>query len=224
MARRMSVAIPTIGNKDICLADRVSKFEHCHAVLLQYTDGSTEKGIHDSLSNVISKDKVHEEICLGLLMSILTDPYEAPTKYRDLTLLSRDGLAVIISNINQIIMDRYLKLTDVARRQVIWLVQEMMKTDVSNVDVPCSSLLRYAAGGDVSQRNISLIESLLDMFQDHNIWLDRFPVLIASVVYTFLRLIEDHSAIHLAALRQREVDFVITLLRGKIMDCLVIGR
>lgn len=53
-------------------------------------------------------------------------------------------------------------------------------------------------------------------------WLERFPWLIASVVYSFLRFIEDHN--NLIPLRNREVLFTISLLRDRFTDCLVIGR
>lgn len=46
--------------------------------------------------------------------------------------------------------------------------------------------------------------------------------MIASVVYSFLRFIEDHN--NLIPLRNREVVFTISLLRDRFTDCLVIGR
>lgn len=53
-------------------------------------------------------------------------------------------------------------------------------------------------------------------------WLERFPWLVASVVYSFLRFIEDHNS--LIPLRNREVAFTISLLRDRFTDCLIIGR
>ena len=38
--------------------------------------------------------------------------------YRDLTLVNRDGMNVILVKINQILMEKFLKLQDVARTQV----------------------------------------------------------------------------------------------------------
>lgn len=93
-----------------------------------------------------------------------------------------------------------------------------------SVDTLCLSLLRHAAGGDTSPRNLFLVDALLEIFQDNRPWLDKFPILIASIVYTYLRLIEDHSAAHLATLRQKEVTFMVNLIRERLIDCLVIGR
>lgn len=108
---------------------------------------------------------------------------------------------------------RYLRFNDIVRSQLLWLLREMIKNAVTNVDNLCWHLLRHAAGGDISPRNITLIESLLDVFIEYRSWLDKFPVLLASVVYTYLRLIEDHNSPYLANLRQKEVTFLISIIR-----------
>ena len=93
----------------------------------------------------------HEEVQLGLLYGILTDPKMAPKvmmsnlsvhgvesvifmktsiysvvftcyvwfqHYRDLTLVSRDGLTIVLTKTNQIIFEKWLKLLDSTRAQV----------------------------------------------------------------------------------------------------------
>lgn len=160
----------------------------------------------------------------GLLVTILTEPNNAPKCYRDLTLVTRDGFGLIVTNLSQLILERYLRFNDIAKTQVVWLLREMIKNAVTNVDNLCWNLLRHAAGGDVSPRNITLIESLLDVFIDFRNWLDKFPLLIASVVYTYLRLLEDHQGPYLANLRQKEVNFLISIMREHFHECLIIGR
>ncbi|XP_008559612.1 integrator complex subunit 3 isoform X2 [Microplitis demolitor] len=209
-----------IENKD----ELEEKFERCHAVLQGLTAGLSEKEVHDTLNNAVCKDKTHEEVSLGLLVVILTDPQDALKSYRDLTLITRDGLAIVLGHLNQLVLERYLRLNDITRSQLLWLLRELIKANVAGVDNLCLSLLRHAAGGDTSPRNIYLVEALLDIFQDNRQWLDKFPFLVASIVYTYLRLIEDHSAPHLQQLRSREVTFTVALIRERIVDCLVIGR
>ncbi|XP_031782856.1 integrator complex subunit 3 isoform X2 [Nasonia vitripennis] len=209
-----------IENKD----ELEEKFERCYLVLQNLSTGLSEKDIHDNLSNAVCKDKTHEEVCLGFLMAILTEPQDASKHYRDLTLVNRDGLTVILAHLNQMVLEKYLRLNDLAKSQLLWLLREMIRTSVTNVDNLCLSLLRHAAGGDISQRNIFLIDALLDIFQENRSWLDKFPFLVASVIYTYLRLIEDHSASHLTNLRQKEITFIVSLIRERITDCLVIGR
>merc|ERR1719195_2335233 len=64
----------------------------------------------------------------------------------------------------------------------------------------------------------------MDIFAENRAWLEKYPFLLASVVYTFLRIIEDHSHPNLVALREKEVRFVVSLIRDKFNDVLVIGR
>lgn len=170
------------------------------------------------------KEKGYEEVSLGLLVTILTEPHNAAKSYRDLTLITRDGFGLIVTNLSQLILEKYLKFNDVVKQQLVWLLREMIKNAVTNVDNLVWNLMRHAAGGDVSPKNITLIESLLDVFIEYRSWLEKFPLLIASVVYTYLRLIEDHHAPYLASLKQKEVNFLISIMREHFHECLVIGR
>lgn len=200
------------------------RLERSYNTLQNLIKDLSEKEAHDVLNNAVCKDSRHEEISLGLLVVILTEPKNAAKSYRDLTLITRDGLGLVLNNLSQLILERYLKFQDTVRMQLLWLVREMIKNAVGNVDNLCWNLMRHAAGGDVSQRNIILIDKLLDIYQENRNWLDKFPVLIASVVYTYLRLIEDHSSLALHALRQKETHFMVGLIRERFADCLLIGR
>lgn len=176
------------------------------------------------MNKALLKEKGYEDVSFGILVTILTEPQNAAKSYRDLTLITRDGFGLIVNYLSQLVLERYLRFHDVSKQQLLWLLREMIKNAVSNVDNLVWNLLRHAAGGDVSQKNITLIESLLDVFVEYKCWLEKFPLLIASVVYTFLRLIEDHHAPYLASLRQKEVNFLISLMRDHFHECLVIGR
>ncbi|XP_022161957.1 integrator complex subunit 3 [Myzus persicae] len=199
------------------------KYERCYQTLQSLTTGLNDREYHDALTSHISKDKSQEEvISLGLLTAVLLDTKNADKIYRDLTLLSRDGLQSVISHLQQFTLEKWSRLLDPPRKQLLWLVREMVRNNIAGVDNLCWNLMRNAAGGDISTTNIALIEYLLDLYQDHRKWLERFPWLIASVVYSFLRFIEDHSS--LIPLRNREVVFTISLLRDRFTDCLVIGR
>lgn len=204
--------------------DLEEKFERSYQFVQSLTAGLSDKEAHDALNNALVKEKGHEEASLGLLVVILTEPHNAVKCYRDLTLITRDGLGLVLTHLSQLVLDRYLRFNDVAKSQLLWLVREMIKNSVSNVDNLCWNLMRHAAGGDISPKNITLIDSLLDVFIEYKSWLEKFPVLLASVVYTYLRLLEDHNAAYLANLKQKEVHFLITILREKFFECLVIGR
>lgn len=200
------------------------KLERSYVFLQSLTAGLSDKDAHDALNNAVLKEKGYEEISFGLLVTILTEPQNASKCYRDLTLITRDGFGLVLTHLSQLVLERYLRFTDVVRSQLLWLLREMIRNAVTNVDNLCWNLMRHAAGGDVSAKNITLIESLLDVFIEYRSWLDKFPVLIASVVYTYLRLIEDHNGPYLANLRQKEVTFLISIIRERFIECLVIGR
>ena len=44
-------------------------------------------------------------------------------------------------------------------------------------------------------------------------WLDKNPGALQLVVYTFVRVIEDHESARFKTLRQTEVDFCVQLIR-----------
>lgn len=200
------------------------RYERAYNYLQEIVSGLGEKEAHDALNNAVCKEKNHEDVSIGLLMGILTEPNNAPKYYRDLTLVSRDGLASILAHLTTLILERYLRFHDIARNQLLWLLREMIRNSVTNVDNICWNLMRYASGGDLHPKNLHLIESLLDIYIENKTWLDRFPSLICSVVYTYLRLIEDHNVPSLLALRQKEVNFVILLIRERFADVMTLGR
>lgn len=203
------------------------RYDRCYSSLLSLISGVSEKKAHDALNAEVCKGaQIHEDISLGLLVGVLSDPGSAPQYYRDLTFITRDGLKFVLSQLNQIILEKYTKLNDSCRQQILWVVKEMIKNSVVNCDLLCFNLLRQIAGGDISQKNIWLAESLLDLFIENRLWLEKIPDLVATIVYTYLRLILDHGGqiAPIMTLRQREVDFCISLLREKFPDCMMIGR
>ncbi|XP_044262871.1 integrator complex subunit 3 homolog [Tribolium madens] len=200
------------------------KLERSYHFVAGLTAGLSDKDAYDAITKALLKDKGYEEVSLGLLVTILTEPHNAARGYRDLTLISNDGFGLVLNSLSQLVLERYLRFTDVVKAQLVWLLREMIKNAVNNVDNLCWNLMRHAAGGDVSAKNIALIESLLDVLVEYRSWLDKFPLLIPSVVYTYLRLVEDHNAPYLAPLRQKEVNFLISLIRDRFNDCIGIGR
>lgn len=203
---------------------KFQKYERANQYLLHLTTGLTDKELHDLLSNVVCKEKQHEDVSIGMIYQILTDPVLAPKTYRDMTLLTRDGLTFVTSCLSMLVADKYTKLSEIARRQFFWLLREMLKNQVLGVDNIVWNTLRQACGGDISPRNISLIEALLDILIEYRAWLDKYPFLVASVVYTFVRLIEDHNSPMLLHFRNKEIKFIIPLIRERWVDVVQLGR
>lgn len=200
------------------------KYERAYQSFQQTTAGLSDKELHDLLSGLVSTEKHHEEISIALSYQILTDPLLAPKSYRDLTLLTRDGLKFISGNWSYLVVEKYHKLTDIARRQLLWLLRELVKNQVSHVENFLWNMLRQASGGDVSQKNLALIEGLLDILIEHRPWLEKQPLIFRGVVYTYVRLLEDHRNPMLVGLRNKEVKFIISLIRDNFNEVLPLGR
>lgn len=209
------------------------RHEKCRTMLSNIMADKSAKEAHDALSSAVSKDPItHEEICIGFTVAILTSgPPGTPEGnemasryYRDLSLVARDGLQCVYRHMADLALDRYPKLAMGAKQQLLWLTREMVQNQVQGMDQICWNLMRQIAGGDTSPTNLWLADSLLDIFSKHRSWLDKFPFLVASVVYTYLRLIEDHFQPQLEKLREKEVKFVVALLRDRFNDVIIIGR
>lgn len=185
---------------------------------------SDNEAIEGLTQHVCRNQPSHEEVSFGLLAIMLTEPSLAGRFYRDLTLVSRDGMQTFIAQLIQVAIERYPKLSEVARNQLLWLARELIKHLVSGTDAVVLNLLRQVQGGDVSPRNVWLAEALLNLLCENSIWLEKFPILLATSVYTYLRLIVDHFSPQFAQLRQREVEFCIKTLREKFQECAMIGR
>ncbi|XP_067832119.1 integrator complex subunit 3 [Heptranchias perlo] len=202
------------------------KLERCLSVISPMINGVSEREANDAMNAHVCKGaQQHEEVCLGLLTMILMEPLQAQRCYRDLTLVSRDGMNLILMKINQLLMEKYLKLQDTVRIQLVWLVREIVKNAVLGADGVCMTLMKQIAGGDVTLKNIWLSESVLEILVEQREWVLKSNMLIAMIIYTYLRLIVDHHGTpQLQSLRQKEVDFCMILLREKFMDCTMIGR
>lgn len=214
----------SVSDRNLTPSLSAQKYERSYQHIQQLTANLNDKEYHDLLSNLICKEKNHEDISIALIYQILTDPNAAPKAYRDLTLLTRDGLTFVTNSLAMLIADKYTKFSDIARRQMLWMLRELIKNQVLNVDSIVWNVLRQTGGGDLSQKNLALIDGLLDILIDHRPWLDKHPFLVSAVVYTYVRLIEDHHGLGLTNLRNKEVKFIIALIRDRFMEVVTIGR
>uniref|UniRef100_A0A8C2DYT4 Integrator complex subunit 3 n=1 Tax=Cyprinus carpio TaxID=7962 RepID=A0A8C2DYT4_CYPCA len=201
------------------------RLERCMSITTSITNGLSEREANDAITAHVCKGpQQHEEVCLGLFTLLLTEPPQAQRCYRDLTLVNRDGMNVVLMKINQILMEKFLKLQEVCRTQLVWLVKELVKSGVIGADGVLMTLMKQIAGGDISIKNLWLAESVLEILVEQREWVLKSGMLVAMSVYTYLRLIVDHGTPNLLPFRQREVDFCIGLLRERFMECFIIGR
>ncbi|XP_058820885.1 integrator complex subunit 3 homolog isoform X2 [Topomyia yanbarensis] len=124
-----------------------------------------ENGLHELLSSTIRTEKQHEELSMAMIHLILTDPSAATKAYSE----------------------KYQRLNDIPRKQLLWFLKELIRNRVLNVDNIIWNILRQASGGDIGAKNIALVEGLLDIFIESRSWIAKDQFLIGTVVYSFLR-------------------------------------
>jgi len=110
------------------------------------------------------------------------------------------------------------------RSQMVWMLNELIKTSTTGCENVCLNLMKQIIGGDVTERNIALCEGVINIYLSNRKWLEKHLNLIQIAVYTYLRLLQEHVSANLASLRQKEVTFVVSMLRDKWLDCCLIGR
>lgn len=170
--------------------------------------------------------KQQEELQIGFIYLVLTDTQMSANALRDLLIVTRDGLEFIINHIIELTSLKFQRLAEIAKHQLLWLLKELLKSLGSNPKVNnfMFSLMRQACGGDVTPKNIMWIEGILDILIDQRPRFDKFPQSVGLVAFTYVRLIEDHNGPHLIALRNKEVKFVISLIRERFQDIIPLGR
>lgn len=75
-------------------------------------------------------------------------------------------------------------------------------------------------------KNLWLADNYINVFVEcrHILYQPANAHIIPFIVFTYLRVISDHSAQSLQQLRQKEVTFCAPLLRERFEDCMAIGR
>eukprot|EP01117_Protostelium_nocturnum_P015802 TRINITY_DN6158_c0_g2_i1.p1 TRINITY_DN6158_c0_g2~~TRINITY_DN6158_c0_g2_i1.p1 ORF type:complete len:1108 (+),score=375.56 TRINITY_DN6158_c0_g2_i1:39-3362(+) len=213
------------------------------------TNDLTEKEINTKLlERVQNSTEGHSEITLALLYGILTLPLaQAPTinlgtneelklslpsfeqqgstqYFSYLNLIVRDNFSFCLSQLKSLVHEKFPKLLENCRVQLLWILNRLISLRIPEVDELIVSLLRHISGGDNSLKNLWLIHNCLVMLGLNKETLLSNSLLIPVVLYTFLRLITDHSRPVFEMLRNREVALCEELLTKKFVECSVIGR
>lgn len=184
--------------------------------------GTNETKFEELLSNTVGNEKQQEEIVMALIYIILTDVEKANKAFSDLIIF--DGFSFVTNNLAILVAEKYQKLNEIPRKQLLWFLNELIKNQVMNVDNIVWNILRQVSGGDISHKNIALVEGLLEIFIENRLWLEKEPFLIGTVVYTYTRLLEDHFGAQLINLQKKEISFVISLIRDRFTDVMQLGR
>ncbi|XP_067935501.1 integrator complex subunit 3-like [Watersipora subatra] len=190
-------------------------------------NGLSDREINDTLSKQTHSGN-HEVIQLGLLFGILVDPTPNSEHmyYKHMTSVCRDGHVLVTSRLHLITTEKWTRLTELSHARCLWLFRQMVNSSVPGIEPVYHVLLRQVAGGDVSPKNLTLIDRLLDILSENRAWLDKQAAMNANAmaVYTFLRVLADHLDPSLSNLRMKEVTFCSSILMNRWSECMVIGR
>ena len=80
--------------------------------------------------------------------------------------MSRDGLVLVLSHLTQLVAERFQRLLDTVRSQLMWLIKELVRANVTGTDMLIWNLMRQIAGGDVATKNLWLADTLMDLLID----------------------------------------------------------
>ena len=213
------------------------------------SQSQAESNIVNELCNYSNQSKLHfDELSNAILYSCLVDVSNSARCLRYLFLCNNlsfnfgpENPAYInfVTNINNILTESYLKMQDVPRQQIVWLLKELVKAKVTLSEKIVTTMLRNIQTACLTEKNIWLTESMLDILWESTtvpgatsadpptscLWIYAHNELMTQSVYTYLRVIADHSQMpSLTQLRQRESEFCIQVLRERWNECTLIGR
>ncbi|KAI8901902.1 protein-domain-containing protein [Globomyces pollinis-pini] len=161
----------------------------------------------------------------GLFYGILTDNAKASQYFGHLSFIVRDRFrAIIVKLIYLISTVKFQKIYFEVRKQIMWIMSQLMN-NIQQVDMNPEIfiwILKQIRGGDISFENNWLASSTRDIMESHLQWLKLNPTLTKHVIYTYTRIIADHTT--LSVLRPKEVSLVIQLIRENFMEMVAIGR
>eukprot|EP01133_Synstelium_polycarpum_P016694 gene16694-19845_t len=141
-----------------------------------------------------------------------------------LSLVTKDSLTFAGQALKKLVVDKFPKLADTPRTNLLWLLHELIALNHHDSDGLVVLVLRNVSGGNTTPRNIALCQAMLTILSQAKTWLYTKPVIIPVVLYTYLRLLSDHLKNGLSALREQETAFCLDLFRARPQECLVIGR
>ncbi|KAL0081191.1 integrator complex subunit 3 [Phycomyces blakesleeanus] len=197
-----------------------------YALQCEATREMSEIELHNYLQDQASRSKKgYADNVSALLYGIITEPEKAQTHFQCLSFINRDNFSVALNRLHIWVNSiRFPQMKLPARDQILWFIGELTNLNVQTIDSIYLCLLRQIRGGDTSQSNVMLCDQMLRLCDLHKSQLDAYPRVIATAAYTFLRTLTDHRPSQLVALQQREIRFVVSLLREKWAACSTIGR
>ncbi|XP_046913498.2 integrator complex subunit 3 isoform X2 [Dermatophagoides farinae] len=187
--------------------------------------GKSEHQIHEELTRMCRESVTYsEEITLGLIVSMLLDNGSDNSHRLFITIIlsNRDGGTLLCSYINQITTEKFLRLHEHARNRLLLLCKELLKSSIQNIETIFYNLMRNIVPSDMSQRNQTLAENILNILIEYRLCYDSNVPLLQYALVKYLRLIAD--LMPPSRLMMKAVKYCHCLLTERFGDFLGIGR
>ncbi|KAK7404288.1 hypothetical protein VNO78_05061 [Psophocarpus tetragonolobus] len=164
----------------------------------------------------------------AILHAVLTEPHFAVTHFKHLHALVTDGYASFVHLILNLVLLLFPKLLPSVKTQLLWATHQTVRLSAIGYDAVLFSLFRHISAADYTEPNLSLCFQLVTLFfeQFHRL-LEDAPHLFSFALYTFLRVLADHSRVtlqQLEPLKRLEIHLCVKILREHFHLCFKIGR
>ena len=135
------------------------------------------------------------------------------------------GLEILLEEVNRLVTKKLASLKFQTIRQLVWLVGQLVKKKYPRIDQVCWNLLRCVRGGDLSETNRHLTESIMKTMADNLEWLYEHQELLRGVIYTYSRILEDYGRKYMFKdIKDKIAKFVTQLIRDRFSEAMVLGR
>jgi len=153
-------------------------------------------------------------IVKALIYAILTtSPNKARQALEYVIAVPEESHKNIKQDMNWVISRKFYRLEPKAQEQVLWFMEELIIADSPFADQLLYSVVRQIQGGRVTKISVKLSNNLMDLVEKHRRWFLSHEVLAASVIYTLLRLIENHTHKELQKVKEREISVVVPVIK-----------
>ncbi|UXI16359.1 hypothetical protein NH340_JMT02302 [Sarcoptes scabiei] len=206
--------------------DFEDKLCRCYLLVQNQIVGKSPNQIQEELSRICREnppDRDHE-IVYGIVISMLLDFYNTNKLFLAIIPSIRDGSVHLCNCLNQILSEKFSKLHDHARQCLLLLCKELLRNPMQNIEIIFYNLMRNIVSGDISNRNLALCETILDILIEHRPAYENNILLIQYSLFKFLRLIADHANPSHQRLLIKEIRFCNHWLTERFSDLIPLGR
>lgn len=187
--------------------------------------GQSEADVRSALVQISSSLPSPLPVISGLLFGVLVEPEYSSPYLRTIGAITKESYAGCVDLLKKLTADRFPRLLDSVRSQLIWIISTLIQLNVSDTEQLFVLLLRNIISGNVSKSNLALTDDLLKLCTTSRDWLySRNALTVASLAYSLALLIPDHHRVENEALRERETSLLILLFRERFDAIKLAGR